>query len=120
MPDSSVVLPTATSSKLQLAKMEEMEKGKFRRECKEVVIVLLEKLMEKSPLQYKICHLSSCVSQVNMAIQKSRSVKLFSALVDMLFNPQQMKCRDGDLAKAEYDCFLSKEVAVDREKFSKF
>ena len=54
--------------------MKEMEKGKFRRERKEIVIVLLEKLIEKSPLQYKICHLSSCVYPVNMAIQKSRSV----------------------------------------------
>ena len=88
LPDWSVKLPTATCSKLRLAKMKEMEKGKFRRECKEVVIVLLEKLMEKSPLRYKICCLLSCVSPFNMAIQKSRSVKLFPALVDMLFDAQ--------------------------------
>ena len=90
LPDSPVKLPAGTSSKLQLAKMKEMEKGKFRRECKEVVIVL-EKLMEKSPLQYKIFRLSSCVSPVNMAIQKNRSVKLFSALVDILFDAQHIK-----------------------------
>ena len=76
--------------------------------------------MQKSPLQCIMCRLSSCVLSVNMAIQKSRSVKLFSALVDMLFNAQHMKCWDGDLAKAEYKCFLSKEVALDREKFSNF
>ena len=108
LPESSVKLPTATSSKLRLAKMKEMEKGKFGRECKEVVIILLEKLME------------SCVSPVNMAIQKSRSVKLFSALVDMLFDAQHIKRQDGDLAKAEYKSFLSKKVAVDREKCSNF
>ena len=51
-----------------------MEKGKLRRECKQVVIVLPEKLKGKSPLQYKICCLSSCVSPVNIAIQKGRSV----------------------------------------------
>ena len=101
LPDLSVKLPTATSSKLRLAKMKEMEKGKFRRECKEVVIVLLKKLMEKSPLRYKICCLSSCVLPANMAIQKSRSIKLFSALVDMLFDAWHMKCHDGDLGKAE-------------------
>ena len=120
LPDSSVKLPTAPSSKLRLAKMKEMKKGKFRRECKKLVIVLLKKLMEKSPFRYKICRLSSYVSPVSMAIQKSRSVKLFSALVDMLFDAQHMKCQDGDLAKADYECFLSNEVAVDREKFSNF
>ena len=31
-----------------------------------------------------------------------------------------MKCPDRDLAKAEYECFLSKKVAIDREKFSSF
>ena len=49
LPDLSVKLPTATSSKLQLAKMKEVEKEKFTSKCREVVIVLLEKLMEKSP-----------------------------------------------------------------------
>ena len=38
----------------------------------------------------------------------------------MLFDAQHMNCQDGDLAKAEYECCLSKEVAVDREKFSTF
>ena len=38
----------------------------------------------------------------------------------MLFDAQDMKCQDGDLAKAEYKCFLSREVAVDIEKFSSF
>ena len=112
LPDLSVKLPTATSSKLQLAKMKEVEKEKFRSKCREVVIVLLEKLMEKSPYWYKICCLSSGVSPVNMAIQKSRSVKLFSNS-----DAQHMKWQDGDLAKAEYKCFLSKEVAVDRQVF---
>ena len=76
--------------------------------------------MERNPLRCKMCRLSSCVSLVNMAIQESRSVKLFSVLADMLFDAQHMKCQDGDLAKAEYECFLSKEVAVDREEFSDF
>ena len=56
----------------------------------------------------------------NMPIQKNRSVKLFSALVDMLFDAQHMKWQDGDLAEAEYKYFLSKEDAVDRKKFSNF
>ena len=68
LPDLSVKFPTVTSSIFQLAKMKEMEKGKFRSKFREVVIVLLEKLMEKSPYRYKICCLSCCVSLVNMAI----------------------------------------------------
>ena len=38
----------------------------------------------------------------------------------MLFDAQHMKCQGGDLAKAQYKCFLSEKVAVDREKFPNF
>ena len=56
---------------------------------------------------------------IQLTWQYRKADQLFSALVDMQFDAQHMKCQDGDLAKAEYKCFLSK-VAVDREKFSNF
>ena len=77
LPDRVVKLSTATSNKLRHSSMTEVEKMKFRRDCKEAIITLLEKLLERSPLKYKICRLASCVNPGNMVEDKIRSKRLF-------------------------------------------
>ena len=55
LPTASVKLPTATSSALCSADDDEALKVQFKAECKQVLVAILKKFLEKSPLSYKRC-----------------------------------------------------------------
>ena len=55
LPIASVKLPTATSNALCSADDDEALKVQFKAECKQVLVAMLEKFMERSPLSYKRC-----------------------------------------------------------------
>ena len=70
LPTASVKLPTATSSALCSADDDEALKVQFKAECKQVLVAILEKFMERSPLSYKVCRAATTISLKRMVLSK--------------------------------------------------
>ena len=69
-PSASVKLPTATSSALRFVDAYEALKVQFKAECKQVLVAILEKFMERSPLLYKVCRAATTISLKRMVLSK--------------------------------------------------
>ena len=76
-----VKLGTALKQSLSLMESRPEEKRAFKRECKQVIIVLIQKLQERFPLKYSIARNSSALSPNSMVEEKEWSKMKFQGLV---------------------------------------
>ena len=115
LPDTSVKLPTATSSAIRQVDVTDTRKQQFKRECKQILISMLKKFLERSPIQYKICRASSAIAPGNMINKKARSITYFAALCDQLYDKKFLKSNEADAAKGQRERFLDDIVMKNRE-----
>ena len=85
LPDTSVKLPIATSSAIRQVDGTDIRKQQFKREYKQILISMLKKFLERSPIQYKICRASSAIAPGNMINKNARSITYFAVVCDQLF-----------------------------------
>ena len=65
-----VKLGTALKQSLSLMESRPEQKRAFKRECKQVIIVLIQKLQERCPLKYSIARNTSALSPNSMVEEK--------------------------------------------------
>ena len=115
LPAALVELPTATSSALCSIDADEALKVQFEAEWKQVLVAILEKFMERSPLSYKMCHAATAISTViteRMVLSKKNSKMKFSAICDTLFDSHYVSSEDRDKAKEQYPEFPGHSCAA--------
>ena len=76
-----VKLGTSLKQSLSLMESRPEEKRAFKRECKQVIIVLIQKLQERFPLKYSIARNSSALSPNSMVEEKELAKMKFQGLV---------------------------------------
>ena len=64
---------------------------------------IILKLQEHSPVKSVVVRKASCLSPVNMARQSEISVSKFESLVNKLFQGKHLTAKEADGAKSQYD-----------------
>ena len=111
-----------TALKQSLSSMEcrpELKRA-FKRECKDVVVLLIQKLQERCPLKYSIVRNSSALSPKSMVEEKQLSKMKFQGLVERLCKLKWLNADEADDAKRQYDEFVDTECPKHQEKFASF
>lgn len=84
------------------------QKLEFYRSCKEFLIAVTKKLMERSPLNHDIIRGLSALSPINIMNQSTaKCEKRFSTVLDKLLDSKQLTVTEADKAKQEYSAFIS-------------
>ena len=96
------------------------KKREFKKECKQIIIALLQKLQERCPLKYSIVRNASSLSPNEMVQNKEISTLKFKALAERLSKLKWLSTDEADDAKQQYDEFVGSECVKFREKFESF
>ena len=68
-------MPTATSSAFRSINADEALKVQFKAECKQLLVTILERFIERSTLSYKMCRAATDISPEGMVLSKKNSAK---------------------------------------------
>ena len=117
LPAASVKLPIAISSALHSVDVDEALKVQFKAERKQLLVTILEKFMERSPLSYKMCRAATAIPSERMVLSKKNSDMKFSVICDTLFDSHYVSSEDACKAKEQYLEFLDTVVLPNRETF---
>ena len=96
------------------------KKIKFQGECAVILMNIILKLQERSPVKSVVVRKASCLSPVNMARQSEISVAKFESLVNKLFQGKHLTAKEADGAKSQYDDFLKSIVRQNLSSFEEF
>lgn len=100
-----------------LKSTKEIDKQRFRVDCKKMLIAIFSKIMEKSPLNKRIVLGASCLNPLVMtnSVLSSSRVKV---AIEELISHSQISSSDGDVILREYKKLC--ENPVIRDKLSHF
>ena len=115
-----VRMPTASKSMLKKLALSADAKASFMKEYRNLLIGMVQKLQERSPLKYAIVRCAASFDPVKMAEYPAEASTLFGGLVDALFDQKRITCREGDDVKLQYENFLVSVVRPNTDIFSKF
>ena len=115
-----VKLGTALKQSLSSMESRPEQKRAFKRECKQVIIVLIQKLQERCPFKYSTVRNSSSLSPNSMVEEKKLSKMKFQGLVERLCKPKWLTTDKTDDAKQQFDEFVDIECPKHKEKFASF
>ena len=75
LPAAWIKVPTATSSAFRSINADEALKVQFKAECKQLLVTILERFIERSTLSYKMCRAATDISPEGMVLSKKNSAK---------------------------------------------
>ena len=110
----------AAKNTLQNLDVANEKKRTFRTACKDAVLSLLLKLLERLPTNKLVVVGASSLNPVNMARIPSKSQTRFIKLADTLFSLNFVTSAVADNAKFQYAQFLKNEVVLKQDEFLKF
>ena len=119
LPYELVKLPTATKALLK-AVLPNQKKRNFLKDCKAMIVALLQKFQERSPLKYSIVRYATSLSPAHIIVHKEKSSDSFSRLVDNLYGGRWISSTDADLTKKEYDSMLKRAHSDLKDPFLTF
>ena len=106
IPSDTIRLPTATKALLKSTAGDVNKKHRFKKECVAMLVAIMQKLQEKSPLKHLPVCCASCLDMHRMSCNKEECSLRFSGIVDKLYKNKWITSNDADLAKKEFDTFL--------------
>ena len=119
--ESAVIkLPAATNNLLVKSGCSKEKKIKFQGEYAVILMNIIVKLQERSPVKSVVVRKASCLSPVNMARQSEISVAEFESLVNKLIQRKHLTAKEADGAKCQYDDFLKSIVRQNLSSFEEF
>ena len=115
-----VDLGAATKKLLNDVMVSAEKKRKFQGQCKQMVLDILLKLSERSPLRYTIVRSASCLSPANMINSPKECSQRFTILANRLFDLKKISASVADNSKYQFDQFLKVAQYDQKEQFQKF
>ena len=115
-----VKLPTATKSLLKSAPLQIEKRRSFLKDCKTIVVSLIKKLQERSPLNYLVCRNASSLLPSRMVNEKLTCSSQFGCLVDKLYELKWFSSERCDSAKKEYESLLESANTQMKDRFLAF
>ena len=71
-----------------------------------MLVAIIEKIQERSPLVYVIVRSASCICPLQIARHQEISILKFTKLVDKLFSGHWLSAKIADEAKHQFDEFI--------------
>ena len=115
-----VKLPTATNDYIIKTVCSKEKKINSKRACVQILVKVIIKLQERSPLKPSVVRKVACFSPVNMVLHQESSILKLETFVDKLFQAKHLSAKESDAAKSQYDDFLKSVVRQNRESFEQF
>ena len=116
----SVKLPTANKSLLASSKASLTQKLKFKESCSTMLKNIVLKMLERSPLKYILVRSLSSLNPKNMVNYKADSIKMFTRVIDKLYDNKHLSSKESDNAKLQYEEFINDVVSRYQEDFLNF
>ena len=110
----------ATKDLLRKVEVTAERKRKFKGECKKVILDVLTKLSERTPLRFSIIRHASAIVPGNMVHVSEICSKRFSNLTDRLYSLNKIKASVADSAKGQFDELLKSVKFEYKTEFLKF
>lgn len=120
LPISSVKLTTATESFLTASGVKDSNKLQFRKECVILLVKMIEKLQERSPMKYQIVRCMTSLVPKNLVSNEEECVLKFGKMVDKMFAKKHLSAKEADEAKCQCDDFLADIVRIHKDEFTSF
>ena len=113
----NVDLGTAANSALNKSKVKDDLKMKFCKDCVKILVKLIEKLKERSPLSYGVVCNAVCFVPSEMVNHGATSELRAKNLIQKLYDLKLLSFQEADKAKQEYQAFLTSVAVTDQDKF---
>ena len=107
MSSELINLPTATKNLLKSGVLHEDKKRRCRKDCMSMLVAIVQKLQERSPLKYLLVRCASCNTR-------------FTSLVDKLYAGKWISAKNADDAKKSMLSFLMQHNMNIRTTFLTF
>lgn len=117
---SKIKVSTALKEILREVDVPDHKKMKFKSECRSIIISIILKLKERSPLNYTIVRAASSLDPEQMANSKEIANAYFGALAGKLARTKLILSDEADDAMKEYEKFLGEECIQFKDKFEAF
>lgn len=93
----------------------------FRVKCKEGIIAMAKKIMEKCPLKFSLTKHMRCFDPRLMGERPKKCKSSFKSLLHLFGDAHQIQKKDGDEMQREYNIFLDKiDAMFDKNSFLNF
>ena len=119
VPSELINLPTATKNLLKSNILSEDKKRQFKKDSITILVAIVRKLQERSPLKYLVVRCASCIAPLNMVRNKDECSVKFTKLIDKLYSCKWISSSVGDEAKKEY-VFLDTAQHEHKDAFLSF
>ena len=96
------------------------KKTKLKKQCKKMVIGILIKFQEHSPLKYSLVRNSSSLVSKAIVHQSGESCLRFRSLTDKLYSLGKITAQVADKAKNQFDKFIQAASFEHKESYLKF
>ena len=120
LPQLAIKLPTASKALLSTLEIISSKKIKLIDQCVSMVKTIVLKLQERCPLKYLIVRCSSCLVPRSIVNDSESVILQFNKVVDKLFKHQQLKNKEADEAKLQFEEFVTNYVPQHSDKFNSF
>ena len=102
----NVDLGTAANSALNKSKVKDDLKMKFHKDCVKILVKLIEKLKERSPLSYGVVRNAVCFVPSEIVNHGATSELRAKNVIQKLYDLKLLSSQEADKAKQEYQAFL--------------
>ena len=120
LPVSEIKLTTAAKSMLKKLKLTGDQKSVFIKEYRNLLIGMVEKIQERTPLKYPIVRAAASLNPLRMLRKETESTLLFGRLVDIMYEHKRITSKEADDVKGQYASFLEIVVSGNADKFGSF
>jgi hypothetical protein len=87
-------------------KVSEKDVFGLRTECRNFLILMTKKLLEKTPVKYTLARSLSCLDPKQICKDTQIAIDKFKKVVDIFTNANRMSIPDGDEAIRQYELFV--------------
>jgi hypothetical protein len=119
-PVENIDLGVAATSSLSKAVCGENARLAFRVDCQTFLVSMTRKIIERSPMRYKIVRLISCLSPKRMFESKEVCEQRMGLLCQDLYERKRISAPTADSAKMQYATLLSAASGKWMDKFNLF
>ena len=120
LPFHQIHLGTATKTALNKSGATDSVKLKFKEDCVLLLVKMIAKIQERSPLKYSIARNSSCFSPLEMIRNKEACILKLGSLADKLYEMKWISASDSDSAKQQFDTLITSANHEHKDRFQMF
>ena len=117
---SKIDIDLAAEEKLKRVGCSDKQIMEFKMQCKEFLIGVLKKILEKSPVKYSIVRYMACLDPRSMANDRSKCRNDFQNLMKHLISIKRIDSDSAETVLRQYELFLESIPALGTELFSGF